>query len=92
MVLELKPIEGSGVDCSMLSTQELNTRRSLIDTLCREYVALNKIEWISADDFETVCKMDNSTLQDAIDGVRHTKVIIELAEILETIAKLKNNE
>ncbi len=92
MVLELKPIEGPGVDCSMLSTEELNVRRSLIDTLCREYTAINKIEWISADDFETVCKMDNSMLQGAIEGLRHVRAVIELNAIMELMKRLQNGE
>ena len=89
MVLELKPIEGPGVDCSMLSTEELNVRESLIGKLCKEYVAINKIECISADDFETICKMDNRRLREAYDALMHVKMIIELNEI---IAKLKSGE
>jgi hypothetical protein len=89
MVLELKPIEGPGVDCSMLSTQELNLRESLIGKLCREYVAINKIEWISAEDFETLCKMDNHMLKEAYEGLMHVKMIIELQDI---IAKLHDNK
>jgi len=87
MVLELRPIEGPGVDCSMLSTEELNVRESLIGILCREYTAINKIEWISAEDFETICKMDNSMLQGALEGLRHVKMVIELGELVE---KLRN--
>lgn len=85
MVLELKPIEGPGVDCSMLSTQELNVRQSMIDKLCKEYVAINKIEHISSDDFETICKMDIATLHTAYEGLMHVKMVIELHEL---IAKL----
>ena len=85
MVLELKPIGGPGVDCSMLSTEELNLRESLIGTLCREYVALNKIPFISTEDFETICKMDNSMLQGALEGLRHIKMIIELGELIERL-------
>ena len=89
MVLELRQIEGPGVDCSMLSTQELNLRESLISKLCKEYVAINKIECINADDFETICKMDNRRLQEAYDALMHVKMIIEINEI---IAKLKSGE
>jgi hypothetical protein len=89
MVLELKPIEGPGVDCSMLSTQELNVRESLIGKLCREYVAINKIEWISAEDFETLCKMDNHMLKEAYANLLQVKMLIEMHDIL---AKLKDNE
>jgi len=89
MVLELRTIEGPGVDCSTLSTHELIFRRSMIDKLCKEYVALNKIEWISAEDFETICKMDNHMLKDAYAGLMQVKMIVELNEI---IAKLQSNE
>jgi hypothetical protein len=89
MVLELKPIEGPGVDCSTLSTHEVIFRRSMIDKLCKEYVAINKIEWISADDFETLCKMDNHMLKEAYANLLQVKMLIELHDIL---AKLKENE
>tara|TARA_R110000868_G_scaffold409798_1_gene696063 strand:+ start:1068 stop:1340 length:273 start_codon:yes stop_codon:yes gene_type:complete len=87
MVLELKPIEGPGVDCSMLSTQELDKRLRLIGKLCAAYVEINKIQSITSDDFETICKMDNHMLTEAYEHLLHAKMIIEMHEIIEKLRK-----
>jgi hypothetical protein len=85
MLLELKPIEGQGVDTSMLNAVELQTRLDLIDAFCKAYTSINEIEYMSIDDFDTVCKMDNRMLQEALDCINHIRMVKALNDFMSKL-------
>ena len=91
MKLEFKPIEGQGVDTSMLNSVELQTRIDLIDALCKAYTSINDIDVMSIDDFDTVCKMDNRMLQEALDCIHHLNVMIALDEFMSKLKGLQED-
>ena len=91
MKLEFKPIEGQGVDTSMLNAVELQTRIDLIDALCKAYVDINEIEHMPIADFDTVCKMDNRMLQEALDCIHHLNAMIALDELMSKLKGLQKD-
>lgn len=90
MLLELKPIEGQGVDTSMLNAVELQTRLNLIDAFCEAYTSINEIEHMPIDDFETVCKMDNRMLQEALDCIHHIRMVKALNDFMSKLNGLQD--
>lgn len=85
MLLQLKPIEGQGVDTSMLNAVELQTRLDLIDAFCKAYTSINEIEHMPIDDFDTICKMSNDMLQDALDCVHHMRMVKALNDFMSKL-------